>query len=86
MIKTYHNATHLLECSHQIGMRRKRYHMRCHILGETDTGDLKLLVFGERDRAGREGVSSIRYAHKSRVQPMPSEGTTVSDLWGQSRE
>lgn len=71
---TYENATHLLQCAHQVGWRkgmipnaRREYTMRCHILKDMGDGRIKILVFGERNWKGKEHISHVRYVPKSRL-------------------
>lgn len=60
-------ATHLLRCSHCRGRSTTYYKMRCAVLGETKSGKVKIRVFGERNWAGRDHVSRIRYVDSWRL-------------------
>lgn len=60
-------ATHLLQCSHCRGRSTTYYKMRCAVLGETKSGKVKIRVFGERNWAGRDHVSRIRYVDSWRL-------------------
>lgn len=64
------NATHYLECRHCNNGKNqppKYYNMRCIILKPISQTRLKILVFGERDREGREHIKKIRYVDSFRV-------------------
>lgn len=67
---SYHNADHVLECSHVISDHRTAYVMRCHILKEMTGQRYKVLVFGDRFWAGgaRKTRSRIRYVLKCKVK------------------
>jgi len=65
-------ATHLLLCSHCIGSSTTYYKMRCVVLGKTKNGKIKIRVFGERNWAGRDHVSRIRYVDSWRLTEAPN--------------
>lgn len=65
--KTYSNSTHLLKCRHQIGRNGFDYRMRCHVLGRTKSGKLKVLVFGNRYWKNYDHLKRIRYVDGYRV-------------------
>lgn len=67
---TAENATHLLDCAHAIGRNRREYQMRCHVLGKTKSGKVKVLVFGDRDWKGSEHLSRIRYVLPYRIKKL----------------
>jgi len=72
MTLTYDNATHLLRCRHAIGRNGRTYFMRCHIVGKCrEPNHLRVLVWGERDRAGYEHKSRRRTVRKERVTERP---------------
>lgn len=64
---TVDNFTHFLECYHQIGRNRRRYFMKCHILGTTKIGKLKIQVYGRLYWGGDE--AKTRYVEPCRVKP-----------------
>lgn len=64
---TVDNFTHLLECYHCIGPKRRRYWMRCHILSTTKSDSLKVQVYGRLYWGGDE--AKIRYVEPIRVRP-----------------
>jgi hypothetical protein len=68
-LMTHANATHHLMCSHSCKWT-KLYAMRCHVLKTTKSGQLKVLVFGERNWKGREHLSRVRYVEPGRIRPM----------------
>lgn len=61
------DATHLLRCRHCIGTNCKEYYMACIPLGETKNGKMKVLVFGDRNWAGKDHLKRIRYVEPYRV-------------------
>lgn len=61
------DATHLLKCRHCIGRSCKEYFMACIPLGKAKNGKLKVLVFGDRNWAGRNDRKRIRYVDEWRV-------------------
>jgi predicted amidophosphoribosyltransferase len=61
-------ATHYLRCSHCIGPNEKHYVMRSVVLKDMGDGRVKLLVFGERNWAGRDHIKKIRYVPKTRIR------------------
>ncbi len=68
---TYKDATHELECAHQINPKnRYEYHMPCIILRELPNNRAKILVFGDRriklEIPGHK--SRIRYVSKDRLR------------------
>jgi len=67
-IKTWENATHLLECAHAIGLNRYEYEMRCHVLKTMPDGRVKVLVFGDMYWKRGTDKSRIRYVFKHRVR------------------
>lgn len=67
---TYDNATHLIDCAHAIGRNRREYQMRCHVLGKTKSGKVKVLVFGDRDWKGSDRLSRIRYVFPYRISKL----------------
>ena len=62
------NATHLLQCRHQIGRNGHDYEMRCHVLGQTKSGKVKILVIGERDWKDKNDIKKIRYVDSFRLR------------------
>lgn len=64
---TVENFTHLVECYHQIGHNRRRYFMKCHLLGTTKSGKAKLQVYGRLYWGGEE--AKIRYVEPCSVRP-----------------
>lgn len=69
MTETEHvwSGKHLLACRHVIGRGVRNYNMRCDVIGETDSGSIKIRVYGERNWKGREHLSRIRYVSKNRI-------------------
>lgn len=67
---SYETATHVLDCAHVIGRNRREYQMRCHVLGKTKSGKVKVLVFGDRDWAGTSHLSRIRYVLPYRISKL----------------
>ena len=62
------DATHNLSCIHSINSRQSYdYSMSCIILKRMPRSRLKILVFGERNRKGRDNVKKIRYVEEDRV-------------------
>lgn len=61
-------ATHKLMCRHQICRNGFNYTMPCIILGETKSGLLKIIVFGERYWKHREHIKKIRYVSHFRIK------------------
>lgn len=66
-------ATHYLHCTHCQGRSVKYYKMRCILLGKTKTGKSKILVFGERNWAGRDDVQKVRYVDADRLTTIPPQ-------------
>ncbi len=70
------DATHKLECSHQINPRnRNEYFMPCVILKRLPDNRVKILVFGDR-RIKIElcrDKKRIRYVHDHRVTQMDTK-------------
>ena len=64
---TIKDATHYLQCAHQIGHGRTDYVMSCIPLNTVPSGRIKVLVFGERYWKGYDDKKSIRYVSKSRI-------------------
>ena len=61
------DATHLLRCRHCIGRSCKEYFMACIPLSEPKNGKIKILVFGDRNWAGKDHLKKVRYVEQSRV-------------------
>lgn len=55
------DATHLLKCRHQIGRNGFNYTMPCLILDTTESGNIKVVVFGERYWKYKYHIKKIRY-------------------------
>lgn len=66
-LMTVGNFTHYLECSHCFGPHRRRYWMKCHALGLTKGGKMKVQVYGRLYWGGEE--SRIRYVDPVSVSP-----------------
>ncbi len=67
----YQEATHLLECAHQINpTNRNEYFMPCIILKELPNNRAKILIFGDRriklEISGHK--KRIRYVSKDRLK------------------
>ena len=69
-----HDATHYLQCRHQICSNGWDYEMPCIPLGRTKRGRVKVLVFGSRYWMGTEHIKRIRYVSSGRVVPAKSRG------------
>lgn len=69
-------ATHYLECKHCIGRSCSYYVMDCIPLGETKSGKVKILVFGERNWKGKEHIKNIRYVDAARLRAKQSKTLT----------
>lgn len=65
--KTVDECTHKLICKHCIGSHCSEYYMKCLILSTTKSGNVKVLVFGERNWRGKDHIKNIRYVHESRI-------------------
>ena len=61
-------ATHRLQCAHQIGWGRREYTMPCIVLKKTKSGRLKVVVFGERDWKDRGHIKRVRYVFPFQVK------------------
>lgn len=66
----FEDATHNLSCRHAIGRNGCNYYMKCIIIKKTKAGNLKLVVFGERNWKGKEHVKQVRYVPPERVTPI----------------
>ena len=67
------HATHVLKCRHQIGRNGYNYTMPCIILGRTKSRLLKIVVFGERNRAHSEQIKKLRYMPPWRITKSPTK-------------
>jgi hypothetical protein len=63
---TADDYTHRLMCRHCFGKSVKHYYMKCIKLGETKSGKVKVLVFGDR-YWGRLEEQRIRYVSPDRL-------------------
>ena len=63
-------ATHKLKCRHQIGSSGFDYYMFCRLLGKTKSGNLRILVFGDRYWVNKSHVKKIRYVRRHRIVPI----------------
>lgn len=61
------NATHLIQCKHCIGKNCKYYQMRGTWISKTNSGKIKMVVFGERNWKGKEHIKNIRYFSEERL-------------------
>lgn len=61
------DATHLLRCQHCIGRSCKEYFMACIPLSKPKNGKIKILVFGDRNWAGKDHLKRVRYVDEFRV-------------------
>lgn len=85
---THANATHLLECSHVLGGRRKTFMMRCHILRDLPGDRLRVLVFGRLYWKGTEHHQRCRSVDAWRVSQIPAlsaEAQAAVDAFNQPR-
>lgn len=85
---TIDDATHFLRCSHCIGATvRRNYLMACLILSsENKNGKVKILVFGDRDWAGRDDRKRIRYVSENRLIKASFSGIEYDNDAGRSME
>ena len=67
-------ATHRLACRHCIGVNCYDYAMECILLGTTESGRAKIVVFGDRDRRGYDHLKRIRYVRPSKLIKMEKKG------------
>ena len=79
---SYSDATHLLYCRHCIGQSCSHYTMRCVLISETDSGKVKVIVFGDRNWAGNEHIKRIRYVEKNRIKPINNPQAAGDDAGG----
>lgn len=70
-LRNSEDATHYLHCTHCQGRSVKHYKMRCILLGKTKAGKAKVVVFGERNWAGRDDIQRVRYVDMDRLTMMP---------------
>jgi hypothetical protein len=63
-------ATHWLECRHCLGRNVTRYNMKAAVLGETASGKVKVLVFGDRNWKDKDHIKRVRYVPKYRLTKM----------------
>lgn len=69
-------ATHALACAHQQGRSRKNYYMKCIRLGETRSGKVKVVVFGNLFWRDTEHIKSVRYVEPYRLVRLGTEEKT----------
>lgn len=55
------DATHYLSCRHCIGGNCKEYVMRCTVIKDMGNGQVKVVVFGDRNWRDKEHIKRIRY-------------------------
>ena len=67
---TVEDATHLLSCKHCISRSCVNYSMKCLPLAKTKSGRVKILVFGDRNWAGKSHIKKVRYVPDHRVKPI----------------
>ena len=67
LVAVVSDATHLLRCRHCIGRSCKEYFMACIPLDKPKNGKLKVLVFGDRNWAGRDDRKRVRYVEEWKV-------------------
>lgn len=68
---TYETATHYIKCRHCLGRNCREYTMRCHVLGVTASGKVKIQVYGRLYWPGTRDKASIRYVDKSVLHKLP---------------
>lgn len=68
-LSKYHisQATHKLQCRHQVCLHGFDYTMPCIVLGKTKSGRTKIVVFGERYWKYREHIKRIRYVRDFQI-------------------
>ena len=60
-------TTHILQCVHAIGHKRRYYEMPCNIIKTMRDGRLKVEVFGDRFWKENTEKRSVRYVPAYRV-------------------
>jgi len=70
---TVNQATHNLSCRHCICNHSNFYMMKCLPVATTKSGKVKIVVFGDRDWAGRDDHKRVRYVDGSRLKTIEDE-------------
>ena len=67
MSKEAKDATHLLKCNHHSYGVDNRYYMKCYKVNETESGKVRIVVFGDRNIKNTEYIKRIRYVDPDRL-------------------